>query len=320
MEMTWKRMLQQIRFAMAAVNYRSIFSNQPTVTYSAVSTGAQPASAKLVATSTVSPGTNGVGSPPDTKEQGTAYAVDHILELQFVVGAFQVNPRPYALLFHPPVRRLPFADLTFLKNPRLDVDPAFSLEFRISRLLYQDQRLRTLCPADLFASYSQESIASAFSGTFNLQGIPSRFNGFKQQVFTGRLKSNPNNPSDRTYPSDFGPALQKFLQDNEQDVYGVVDDVGEALSSNNVGNNTVIKTYFTAYAQNEYRSAIDFLSNWVGTSYTPGGGGGAAATSSATGNHATVAAPKTTAAATNKPPSNKTKKSPVAPATTTAKK
>ncbi|KAI4254267.1 MAG: hypothetical protein LQ352_003183 [Teloschistes flavicans] len=252
-----------------AVNYRSIFSNQPTVTYSAVSTGAQPASAKLVATSTVSPGTNGVGSPPDTKEQGTA----------------------------------------------LDVDPAFSLEFRISRLLYQDQRLRTLAQLT-FSPYSQVSVASAFSGTFNLQGIPSRFNGFKQQVFTGRLKSNPNNPSDRTYPSDFGPALQKFLQDNEQDVYGVVDDVGEALSSNNVGNNSVIKTYFTAYAQNEYRSAIDFLSNWVGTSYTPGGG--AAATSSATGNHATVAAPKTTAAA-NKPPS-KTKKSPVAPATTTAKK
>lgn len=48
------------------------------------------------------------------------------------------------LSFHPLVRRLPFADLRFLKNPRLDVDPAFSLEFRISRLLYQDQRLRTV--------------------------------------------------------------------------------------------------------------------------------------------------------------------------------
>ncbi|KAL9578853.1 MAG: hypothetical protein Q9203_006939, partial [Teloschistes exilis] len=263
-----------------AVKYRNIFSNQATVTYSAVSTGAQPASAKLVATSTVSPGTNGVGSPPDANEQGTGYTVDHILELQFVVGAFQVNPRPTQGSTSIPLDRWNSASIA--------------------------------CFTKTNGYAPQISIASAFSGTFNLQGIPSRFNGFKQQVFTGRIKSNPNNPSRNTYPSDFGPALQKFLKDNEQDVYGVVDDVGEALGSNNVGNNSAIKPYFTAYAQNEYRSAIDFLSNWVGTSYTPGGA--ASTTSSAAG---TAVAPKTTTA--NKPPT-KTTKSPIASATTTAKK
>ncbi|KAI4146087.1 MAG: hypothetical protein LQ341_002176 [Variospora aurantia] len=115
---------------------------------------------------------------------------------------------------------------------------------------------------------SQTSVASAFAQTFNLQGIPSRFNGFKQQVFTGRFKSQPGNPSDRTYPSDFGPALQKFLTENEQDAYSVLDDIGKALANENVGNYTAIREYFTAYAQNEYRSAVDFLSTWVGTSYT----------------------------------------------------
>ena len=142
----------------------------------------------------------------------------------------------------------------------------------------------------------QQSIASAFSGTFNLQGIPSRFNGFKQQVFTGRIKSNPNNPSDRTYPNDFGPALQKFLSDNEQDVYGIIDDVGKALGSDAVGNNTAIQPYFTAYAQGEYRSAIKFLSTWVGTSYT-------AAAATTTSSHTSAVQPasapatKTTSAA-----------------------
>lgn len=94
-------------------------------------------------------------------------------------------------------------------------------------------------------------VASAFSNAFNLQGIPSQFNGFKQQVFTGRLKSQPGTPSDRTYPSDFGPALKKFLSDNEQGAYGAMDDVGKALANKNVGNYSAIKDYFTAYAQGE---------------------------------------------------------------------
>ncbi|KAL8670784.1 MAG: hypothetical protein Q9224_007652, partial [Gallowayella concinna] len=224
-----------LRDVASAINYASVFSAQATVTYSAVSTGAQATDAQLVATTTVTPGNNAVGPPPDTNEQGPRYVVDHILELQFVVGAFQVNPRP------------------------------------------------------------QTSIASAFSGTFNLNGIPSRFNGFKQQVFTGRMKSNPNNPSARTYPQDFGFALQKFLEDNEDDVYAVVDDVGAALSSDTVGNYSAIKPYFTAYAQNEYRSAIDFLSAWVGTSYTPNAGTATStSTADTTSSTATAVDPQTT--------------------------
>ncbi|KAL8650247.1 MAG: hypothetical protein Q9210_003939 [Variospora velana] len=78
-----------------AVDYAARFSAQATATYSAVSIGAAPSDAALVATTSQSPGSNAVGSPPDPKEQGPGYVVDHIVELQFAVGAFQINPRPY---------------------------------------------------------------------------------------------------------------------------------------------------------------------------------------------------------------------------------
>ena len=83
----------------SAINYASVFSAQATATYSAVSTGASPGAAVLASVTAISPGTGAAGSPPDPNEQGNVYNVDHILELQFVVGAFQVNPRPYVHIF-----------------------------------------------------------------------------------------------------------------------------------------------------------------------------------------------------------------------------
>ncbi|KAI4191583.1 MAG: hypothetical protein LQ346_004729 [Caloplaca aetnensis] len=216
-----------------AVDYASVFSAQSTATYSAVSVGSAPSEATLVATTTVAPGTKAVGSPPEPREQGDKYVVDHILELQFVVGAFSVNTRPTSIP---------------LENWNAVSSACFS-------------------PAP--KNYPpRTAVASAFGQAFNLQGIPSRFNGFKGQVFAGRFKSNPDNPSGRTYPADFGPALRKFLEENEQDFYSAMDDVGEALAGDGVGNYPGIKDYFTAYAQAEFQSATEFLSTWIGTSYT----------------------------------------------------
>ena len=172
------------------------------------------------------------------------------------------------------------------------------MDFSLKRMLLQDKKLSSVSTSSSLRAdpstqlnpsslLSQTSVASAFGNTYNLQGIPNRFNGFKQQVFTGRLKSQPNNPSANTYPTDFGSALQKFLKDNEQDVYSVMDDVGKVLGSDGVGNHSAIQPYFTAYAQGEYQSAIDFLSTWVGTSYT-------AATSAST--QSSVATPTPTPA------------------------
>ncbi|KAM0802096.1 hypothetical protein BDR22DRAFT_135903 [Usnea florida] len=257
-----------------AIDYTSVFSAQATATYSAVSTGASPSDAVLASVTAVSPGNAAAGTPPDPSEQGQIYNIDHILELQFVVGAFQVNPRPTTGTTSIPLDKWNSASIACFTSTRGTYPP-------------------------------QQSIASAFSGAFNLQGIPSRFNGFKQQVFTGRIKSNPNNPSARTYPQDFGPALQKFLSDNEQDVYGIIDDVGKALGSDAVGNDSAIQPYFTAYAQGEYRSAISFLSTWVGTSYTAAA---TTTTSSPTSapKPASVPATKTTSAAP--PPSSPPRK------------
>ena len=109
----WKRTLPQIHSVMAsqnsyvwyrylltipsAVDYTSVFSAQATATYSAVSTGASPSDAVLASVTAVAPGNGAPGVPRDPNEQGNIYNIDHILELQFVVGAFSVNPRPYAL-------------------------------------------------------------------------------------------------------------------------------------------------------------------------------------------------------------------------------
>ncbi|KAL8635548.1 MAG: hypothetical protein Q9228_006968 [Teloschistes exilis] len=201
-----------------AVNYRTVFSNQATVTYSAVSPGALPASAQLAATTTV-PGNIRPGSPPDPTEQGTVYVVDHILELQFVVGAFQVNPQP-------------------TQGPTAIPDANW-------------KSASGACFTTTNGGAAQLAIASAFAGPSNLQGIPARFNGFKGQVFTGRIRHQPNNPSGNTYPSDIGPALQGFLKDSQQAVHAVIDGVGNALGDAG-GGHSAIKPYFTAYAQNEY--------------------------------------------------------------------
>ena len=83
----------------SALDYTSIFSAQATATYSAVSTGASASDAVLASVTAVSPGNGAAGVPPDPAEQGRIYNIDHILELQFVVGAFQVNPRPYVRIF-----------------------------------------------------------------------------------------------------------------------------------------------------------------------------------------------------------------------------
>ncbi|KAL8917004.1 MAG: hypothetical protein Q9208_008222 [Pyrenodesmia sp. 3 TL-2023] len=253
-----------------------------------VSIGAAPSDAALVGTTTITPGNNRPGPPPDQKEQGDRYEVDHILELQFAVGAFQVNPRPY-VFFQVPGRGdlvtqyilqwsltgvlsivlkdpLPFLWRIGTQRPK-HVSPMRRTTHRMRRPLNYRRCGQTRYPADT-DTRRKTTVASAFSNAFNLQGIPRRFNGFKLQVFKGRLRSEPGNPSDRTYPSDFGVALQKFLSDNEQDAYSVMDDVGKALADQNVGNYSAIKDYFTAYAQAEYQSAVTFLSTWVGTSYT----------------------------------------------------
>lgn len=171
-----KRTLQRIHSAVAsqefsvqylhaltppsAINYASVFSNQPTATYSAISIGASPTDAILASVTEVSPGTGAAGSPPDPNEQGISWNVDHILELQFVVGAFQVNPRPYAHIFSRDLRasshgERSLADTNHKKYHRHYIDPSRKLELGITRMLHLNQRY--LCAV---SSLSQNPILS----------------------------------------------------------------------------------------------------------------------------------------------------------------
>lgn len=136
----------------SAINYASVFSNQPTATYSAVSVGTSPTDAILASVTAVSPGTGAAGSPPDSDEQGNSWNVDHILELQFVVGAFQLNSRPYVHIFsrdHGAIslRERDLADTNHEKYHRHYIDPSRELELGISRMLHLNQRY--LCAVSL---------------------------------------------------------------------------------------------------------------------------------------------------------------------------
>ena len=60
--------------------------------------------------------------------------------------------------------------------------------------------------------------------------------------------------------------MQKLLNDKKTGSFSIIGDVGDALSSA-AGNNSVVKDYFTSYAEAKYTSAVDFLSTWTGISY-----------------------------------------------------
>ena len=110
------------------------------------------------------------------------------------------------------------------------------------------------------------AIASAVTNLNNLQGIPNALNSFKKQVFTGNLtgKGGPSSGDGATFFNFFGPAVQKYLSNNQAAlIAGTVNDIGDQLSS--VGNADV-KSYFTSYASLHYQGCINFLSTWSGKS------------------------------------------------------
>lgn len=100
----------------------------------------------------------------------------------------------------------------------------------------------------------------------NLEAIPQQVNGFKQQVFTGRLRNTPKSPSGNTYYSDFGPAVQKILKDRQTDMFNLMGTIGDELQRIGEGE-AAVKNYFTSFAQPKYTEAVDFLSTWSGLPY-----------------------------------------------------
>ena len=125
----------------------------------------------------------------------------------------------------------------------------------------------------VFTSGPQNSaIASAVTNLNNLKGIPNAVNSFKKQVFTQNLTGvgGPSQGNGATYFNFFGPAVRKYLTDNQAALMaGTVDNTGNELQS--AGNNNVaVKNYFTSYASVAYQGCIDYLSaSWTGKPLPP---------------------------------------------------
>ena len=155
----------------------TLYTNLATQTYSQISIGPSPSDAVFTVFQTV--GKNFFPDPPSDDRQGkpaggngdNEWNIDHILELQ-VLG--------YA--FSSPATRPTDGATSIPTNVWSSVSSAVNGANKAS------------CTA----------LASVITVEDNLEGIPAQVNGFKQQVFTGRLLDQPNVPSDRTYYTDFG--------------------------------------------------------------------------------------------------------------------
>ena len=120
----------------------------------------------------------------------------------------------------------------------------------------------------IFTSGPQNTaIAKAVTNLKNLQGIPNALNGFKKLVFTGNLTGSgyPGSGNNAKYYNFYGPAIQKYLEDNQDGLMsGTVDETGNQIQSAANGNADV-KSYFTSYASFHYQGCIDYLASaWEG--------------------------------------------------------
>lgn len=160
-----------------AVKASTLYTNLATQTYSQISIGPSPSDAVFTVFETV--GSGFYPKPPSDDRQGkpagnngdNSWNIDHILELQ-VLG--------YA--FSSPATR-PTSGATSIPT---DVWSSVSSAVNGAN--------KASCTA----------LASVITVEENLEGIPKQVNGFKQQVFTGRLLGQANVPSGNTYYTDFG--------------------------------------------------------------------------------------------------------------------
>lgn len=207
---------------------RDLYTNQPTATWYQVQTGTTDVSASFTPFTTTTPQDKPIPAPDDKNQvRGpNPWNVDHIFELQVIGEAFKAA-KP---------TNIPDADWASATKAVFTSGPMNS------------------------------AIASAVTNLKNLQGIPNALNSFKKQVFTGNLtgKGGPSSGSDATFFNFFGPAVQKYLSDNQAALLsGTVDETGNQLQSAG-NNNAEIKSYFTSYASLHYQGCIDFLSTWSG--------------------------------------------------------
>lgn len=213
---------------MKAIPARKLYTDQPTATWYQVQTGASDAAAVFTSFTATTPKISPIPAPDDKNQISGSipWNVDHIFELQVIGEAFKAD-RPSSI---------PAADWASASNAVFKSGP------------------------------SNLAIANAVTNLDNLRGIPSALNGFKKQVFTFNLtgKGGPSSGDGATYFNFFGPAVQKYLLNDQAGLLaGTVDETGNQLQLAGNGN-VAIKSYFTSYASVHYQGCIDFLSTWTG--------------------------------------------------------
>ncbi|KAL8683343.1 MAG: hypothetical protein Q9186_000728 [Xanthomendoza sp. 1 TL-2023] len=223
-----------------AVKARELYTKQPTPTWYQI----DPKQSDTEATFTSFATGSSPIKPDDPKQtvnpgNGDEWDVDHILELQVLLGAFKV-PRP--------------------------TDAPTSIPSDV---------WSSVSTALTSKGPQLTAIASAITHLDNLQGIPNADNGYKKNVVKGILRNDGKGfPGANTYFNFIGVGIRKYLSDAQDRLFksgGTAEKIGDQLVSaggNNANAAAVVKTYFVSYASAQYSKQQSWISaSWTGKTW-----------------------------------------------------
>ncbi|KAI4088029.1 MAG: hypothetical protein L6R37_008252, partial [Teloschistes peruensis] len=223
-----------------AVNARALYTKQSTPTWYQIDP--KPSNAEATFTS-FAIGASPI-KPDDPKQiksgnGGGGWEVDHILELQVLLGAFK-GPRP------------------------TDASTSIPSDFwsSVSTALTSKGPQLTV-------------IASAITNLDNIQGIPNADNGYKRSVVQGVLRNDTKGfPKANAYFNFIGVGIHRYLADSQDRLFkpgGTAEKIGEQLVSaggNDANAAAVVKTYFVSYASVQYSEQQSWISaSWMGKTW-----------------------------------------------------
>ncbi|KAI4088587.1 MAG: hypothetical protein L6R37_008178 [Teloschistes peruensis] len=246
-----------------AVKARALYMQQATPTWYQIDPKTSDADATFTSFAT---GASPI-KPDDPKQtqnpgNGDEWDVDHILELQVLLGAFKVSRPTDAPTSIPSDVWSSVSTALTSKGPQLT------------------------------------AIAGAITNLENLQGIPNADNGYKKSVVKGILRNDGKGfPGANTYFNFIGVGIRKYLADAQDRLFksgGTAEQVGDQLvaaGGNDANAAAVVKTYFVSYASAQYSQQQSWISaSWTGKTWDRPSAttSSSASSSSANGNSATV--------------------------------
>ncbi|KAL9588459.1 MAG: hypothetical protein Q9203_002729 [Teloschistes exilis] len=196
----------------AAVDARALYTRQSTPTWYQIDPKISDAEATFTSFAT---GASPIkpDDPKQTKGKDGGWEVDHILELQVLLGAFK-GPRP--------------------------IDAPTSIPSDV---------WSSVSTALTSRGPQLTAIASAITNLDNLQGIPNAGNGHKNNLVRGILRNDGKDfPKSSTYFNFIGVGIRKYLSDAQDRLFntgGTAEGIGDQLVSaggNNANAAAIVKT------------------------------------------------------------------------------